>query len=196
MISAPSIWALIAGMSLSAWTTALVKKDMKPSFTPFFFTKSSWYLARRAITADISTSLNVVSIAASCWAATRREAIVWRSLLILVRVWRPPVGAGAAAAGAGAAAGAAKGGLLTAASMSPLVTRPALPEPATAAGSMPVAAARRRTAGDLASLFASAAGAAAATVAGAEAAAEAAPAVAVSSMVATTWPIFTSVPAA
>src|SRR6478735_4645608 len=119
MMSVPSIWALIAGMSLSAWTTALVKKDMNPSFTPFFFTKSSWYLARSAMTADMSTSLKVVSMAASCWAATRREAIVWRSLLILMRVWRPEAAGAGAAAGAGVVAGAAgtgKGGLLTAAS--------------------------------------------------------------------------------
>src|SRR6478609_10689850 len=105
MTSAPSIWALIAGMSLSAWTTALVKKDMKPSFTPFFFTKSSWYLARRAITADMSTSLKVVSMAASCWAATRREAIVWRSFDIFVRVWRPLEDAAGAAAAAGTGVG-------------------------------------------------------------------------------------------
>src|SRR5204863_6762118 len=83
-----SIWALTPGTSRSAWTTALAKNDMNPSFSPFFFTKSSWYFDRRAMTADMSTSLNVVSIAASCCAATRRWAIFARSGDILRRVWR------------------------------------------------------------------------------------------------------------
>src|SRR5438552_4117916 len=70
----PSIWALTPGTSRSAWTTAFAKNDMKPSLRPFFFTKSSWYLARSAMTADMSTSLNVVSIAASCLAGWGRSA--------------------------------------------------------------------------------------------------------------------------
>src|SRR5437763_15877 len=116
------------------------------------------------MTDDMSTSLKVVSIAASCWAATRRCAIFARKGDILRRVWREDgcaVGEDGCAMGAGdgvtgetgfdspapcalplAAAGAA--------SMSPLVTRPALPVPVTLAGSTPVSAAIRRTAGDCA----------------------------------------------
>ena len=194
----PSIWALTPGTSLRAWTTALTKKDMKPSFTPFFLTKSSWYLARRAMTPDMSTSLKVVSMAASCWAATRRWAILARSGVILRRVWRVPgAGAGATTGAAGrAATGAATGagragvGFSAAASISPFVTRPALPVPTTVAGSMPVSAARRRTAGEASVvLAAAAAGAPASGLATEEA-------VAAESMVATIWPIFTSSPAA
>jgi len=54
------------GTALSAWTTAFTKNDMKPSFRPFFFTNSSWCFERRAMTADMSTSLKVVSSAAEC----------------------------------------------------------------------------------------------------------------------------------
>src|SRR5512132_3809089 len=114
------------------------------------------------MTADMSTSLNVVSIAASCCAATRRCAILARSGLILRRVCRPDgeggltiaegavIGAGAFAdMAAGAGAAGASGVLVeAAASMSPLVTRPAFPVPDTAFGSTPVSVARRRTAGD------------------------------------------------
>src|ERR1044071_1173152 len=101
----PSIWAFTAGTSFSACTTAFVKNDMKPSFSPCFFTKSSWYLARRPMTADMSTSLNVVSIAASCCAATRRCAIFARSGVILRRVWREPGAGAGAVAGLGAGEG-------------------------------------------------------------------------------------------
>ena len=80
------------------------------------------------------------------------------------------------------------------ASISPLVTRPSLPEPLTLAESMPVSAARRRTAGEMA-VEAPSFAATGAEVTGGAAGAEA-PAVAESSMVATTAPIFTSVPAA
>ena len=44
--------------------SALVKNDIKPSFTPCFFKNRSLYSALRSITAVISTSLYVVSIAA------------------------------------------------------------------------------------------------------------------------------------
>ncbi|MCY1244621.1 hypothetical protein D9M72_577100 [compost metagenome] len=57
MTSVPSISALTAGISFSAWVTALVKKPMKPSFTPCFFSKMSLYLLRRLMTALMSTSL-------------------------------------------------------------------------------------------------------------------------------------------
>ncbi|MEZ4569563.1 MAG: hypothetical protein R2849_04400 [Thermomicrobiales bacterium] len=42
------------------------------------FELSSRRLDRRSMTADMSTSLNVVSIAADCCASTSRRAIVWR----------------------------------------------------------------------------------------------------------------------
>ena len=145
------------------------------------------------MTADISTSLKVVSMAASCWAATRRCAIFWRKGDIFLRDWRAPVGTvglgAATGAGAAGAAGAAAG-FSPAASMSPLVTRPALPVPATAAGLMPVSSAIRRTAGEELDSLAAAAGAVG------EAAGAAAPAEASELMVATSSPILTSVPAA
>ena len=151
------------------------------------------------MTADISTSLKVVSMAASCWAATRRCAIFWRRGDIFLRDWRVPVGTvglgaatgatGATGAGAAGAAGAAAG-FSPAASISPLVTRPALPVPATAAGLMPVSSAIRRTAGEELDSLAAAAGAVG------EAVGAAAPAEASELMVATSSPILTSVPAA
>ena len=81
----PSISALTAGMSFSAWITALVKKPMKPSFTPCFFSNTSLYWLRRSITALMSTSLNVVSMAAVFCASFRRRAMVWRSFVIFTR---------------------------------------------------------------------------------------------------------------
>jgi hypothetical protein len=42
----PSISALTAGISFSACVTALVKKPMKPSFTPCFFSNRSLYFAQ------------------------------------------------------------------------------------------------------------------------------------------------------
>jgi hypothetical protein len=53
----PSISALTSGTSFSAWQQALVKKDMKPSFTPCFFSNWSLYSRRSAITSVMSTSL-------------------------------------------------------------------------------------------------------------------------------------------
>src|SRR6185369_6500156 len=51
---------------------------MKPSFTPWVFSKASLYWARSAMTALMSTSLKVVSMAALFWASFRRRAMVWR----------------------------------------------------------------------------------------------------------------------
>jgi len=143
------------GISASATQHALTKKDMKPSLMPFSFTKSSWYLARSAITADMSTSLNVVRSAAARWTATSRSAIFWRRGDILRRVCLAGCGDAVPDAEAFAKEGSppafASGfaeGVPAAASMSPFVTRPALPLPATAAGSTPVSAAMRWTAGD------------------------------------------------
>src|SRR5947208_1760061 len=60
-------------MSLSACTQALVKKPMKPSLLPCFFSNTSLYCARIAMMWPMSTSLKVVSIAAVfCTSFSRR----------------------------------------------------------------------------------------------------------------------------
>ncbi len=154
------------------------------------------------MTADMSASLNVVRSAALCWAETRRSAIFRRSGESFLLVWRS---AGLAGGTAGASCGGAAGRAASAArSMSPFVTRPALPVPATAAGSTPVSPAILRTAGDwtgaASAAFATGAGSGAGAAFGAGAAAGwlwaawagAPPA----SIRATTWPIFTSAPCA
>ena len=115
MRSVPSISALTAGISFSAWVQAFTKKPMKPSFTPCFFSNRSLYWLRRLISGCMSTSLKVVSMAAVFWASFRRRAMVWRSLVILTRSSRAAsltgdgartaTGAGAAAAGGLAAIG-------------------------------------------------------------------------------------------
>ena len=76
MMSVPSISALMAGISFSAATTALVKKLMKPSLAPWRFSKASLYWLRSAITAVMSTSLKVVSWAAVFCDSFRRRAMV------------------------------------------------------------------------------------------------------------------------
>jgi len=63
------------GTARRASTAARTKNDMKPSFTPYRSWNTSLNLARSAITADMSTSLKVVSRAACCWASTSRSAI-------------------------------------------------------------------------------------------------------------------------
>src|SRR5262245_5916606 len=76
----PSITsALRPGNALHAATQALTKNDMKPSLVPCVFSKLSLYLLRRSSTAVMSTSLNVVSDAASCCAWTSRAATRLRS---------------------------------------------------------------------------------------------------------------------
>ena len=85
MISAPSISALTAGISLSAWTQARTKKPMKPSLTPCFFSNRSRYCARSAMTWLMSTSLKVVSMAAVFCASLSRRAMVWRSRVMRTR---------------------------------------------------------------------------------------------------------------
>src|SRR5436853_174690 len=77
-MSVPSISALTDGISLRACTQARTKKLMKPSFTPFRFSNSSLYWLRVCITALMSTSLKVVSMAAVFWASLRRRAMVCR----------------------------------------------------------------------------------------------------------------------
>ena len=75
-----------------------------------------------------------------------------RSGLIFLRVWRSPDFGLAVGAGAFFFAGAASCfGLESALSMSPFVTRPSLPVPATFDGSMADSLARRLTAGETAS---------------------------------------------
>ncbi len=115
---------------------------MKPSFTPCFFSNTSRYWARNAITAVMSTSLKVVSMAAVFCASLRRRAMVWRSRVIRTRSSRAASSAGDGARTCTAAAGCAIGigaaaARSIAASMSPLETRPSLPVPGTVAGEMP-----------------------------------------------------------
>src|SRR5205085_434630 len=66
-------------MSFSACTQALVKKPMKPSLAPCFFSNTSLYCERSAMTLVMSTSLKVVSIAAVFCTSLRRRAMVWGS---------------------------------------------------------------------------------------------------------------------
>ena len=113
---------------------------MKPSFTPCFFSNTSLYWLRNAITPDISTSLKVVSIAAAFWASFKRRAMVWRRRVIFTRSSRAWISRGADSAGAG---GGDLARASSAASASPLVTRPSLPVPVIAAGSSLLSATKR-----------------------------------------------------
>ena len=58
---------------------------MKPSLVPWRFSNRSLYSVRSFITALMSRSLNVVSIAALFWASFRRRAMVWRRRDIFTR---------------------------------------------------------------------------------------------------------------
>ena len=73
----------MVGTTLSAWTTAFTKKDMKPSLTSCFLTKRSWNLVRSAMMLERSTSLKVVRCAVSCCAAkkTRGDFLAQRGHL-------------------------------------------------------------------------------------------------------------------
>src|SRR4051812_32173553 len=75
----PMTSALTPGNALHAATQALTKNDMKPSFTVWVFSKLSLYFERSSMTWVMSTSLNVVSEADSCWAGTSRSATRLRS---------------------------------------------------------------------------------------------------------------------
>src|SRR5262249_25660800 len=152
MMSLPSISPLTAGMSFNARTQAFTKKPMKPSFTPCVFSNRSLYWLRRCITALMSTSLKVVSMAAVFCASLSRRAMVARSRVIFTRSSRAASSAGDGARTCTAAAVWATGvgaeaARSIAAIMSPLVTRPSLPEPGTVETSMPVSAASLRTEG-------------------------------------------------
>src|SRR5437660_4686778 len=151
-MSLPSISALTAGISLSACTQARTKKPMKPSFTLCFFSNSSFYCARIAITCAMSTSLKVVSMAAVFCASLSRRAMVWRRRLMRTRSSRAASSGAEGARTCTAAAGCATGvGAATARAiasiMSPLVTRPSLPLPGTVDAPMPLSAASLRTEG-------------------------------------------------
>ena len=64
---------------------AFTKKDIKPSFTPCFFKKSSLYALRSSIARVISHSWKVFNIAAVFWAPFNRSAIVLRILVSFSR---------------------------------------------------------------------------------------------------------------
>ncbi len=92
-------------MSFSACTQALVKKPIKPSLLPCFFSNTSLYCARIAMMWLMSTSLKVVSIAAVFCTSFRRRAMVWRSRVIFTRSSRAASSAGEGARTCTAAAG-------------------------------------------------------------------------------------------
>src|SRR5579862_1416047 len=160
-MSSPSISALTLGSSLSAAMHALTKKPMKPRRTPCFFSKLSLYSLRRAMTWLISTSLKVVSWAAVFCDSLSRSAIVRRRRDMATRSSRFALGRGPAGT-TGAGAGFTSRRASSAASMSPLVTRPSLPVPVTSAGSRLFSSPMRRADGiGCTSAFGAGAGAAA-----------------------------------
>jgi hypothetical protein len=84
---------------------ALTKNDATPRPTPNCALNASLCRSRSAMTADMSTSLKVVSIAATCCASTRRLAIVARRFDMRDRSSsRSPSGRGAGAGGGAAGA--------------------------------------------------------------------------------------------
>src|SRR6266513_2816851 len=70
MKSSSSMRPLTTGTALSASTHALIKNDIKPSLTLFFFVNFSCDFARNSCTALRSHSLKVVRMAAVCCAIT------------------------------------------------------------------------------------------------------------------------------
>jgi hypothetical protein len=66
---------LTIGKARSAAAHALTKKLMNPRPTPCLSANGSLYCLRVSITAVMSTSLKVVSIAAVCCASTSLDAI-------------------------------------------------------------------------------------------------------------------------
>ena len=69
------IGPLQSNKASAAAQQAFTKNDMNPRLTPCFALKSSLCCLRSAITADMSTSLKVVRIAAMRWASTSRFAM-------------------------------------------------------------------------------------------------------------------------
>jgi hypothetical protein len=125
---------------------ALTKNDAMPRLLPYCFLNASLRRSRSAMTAVMSISLKVVSIAAVRCASTRRRAIVARRLDMRSRRSRrspvdrrdaggAPVGAtfGCAGAPLDVGAGAERGGAASGRPMAPctscFITRPADPEP-------------------------------------------------------------------
>ena len=144
-MSSPSREALTAGKRFSASVAALINNDIKPRRTPWRFSNCSLYLARISINGFMLTSLNVVSIAVSCGAASRRLATVLRKRVIGTRFSvRSPVDS---------ATGRPLSDLIELSAfsvgfaMSVLVTRPPRPLPSTFLGSTPDSFAAFRTAG-------------------------------------------------
>jgi len=134
------------------------KKDMNPSLVPCFSRKASLYLLRSCMTGCMSTSLKVVSKAASCCARTSRVAIVRRIMLIGLtsspRFAEPCCKAVEVAGGlmvgvsAGVTTGAGAGVRLeTAFATSSLRTRPPGPVPGTSSALILLSSASRRAAG-------------------------------------------------
>src|SRR5699024_9427991 len=82
----PSIAALINGNSFNAATLAFVMNDMKSRLISYYLKKITSRSLRKYITADMSTSLKVVNIAALCCASTKRFAIVRRRRDIFSRL--------------------------------------------------------------------------------------------------------------
>ncbi|OIQ68793.1 hypothetical protein GALL_496100 [mine drainage metagenome] len=147
-MSVPSTEALSTGNFFSACTAALTKKLMKPSLTPYSFSKRSCIRLRMSISAAILISLKVVKMALVDCDCNKRSATRARRRLIGTRCSSLPVKASArglagvdtwgkkwveglstvalSATTLGASAKPA-----TAARTSPLVTRPSLPVPVT-----------------------------------------------------------------
>src|SRR5687767_2665114 len=135
---------------------------MNVSLTPCSFSTRSRILSRRALTADMSISLNVVRCAVLCCDCRRFSAIRLRRVDIFSRVSRSPSEDGAPAriaggdgargdvgdAGDAAGAAAGAGGAGARSRTSGLLTTPPRPVPVTPATSIPEAAATRRAAGD------------------------------------------------
>jgi hypothetical protein len=69
---------LSGGNARSAAIADFTKNEAIPRPTPNSFLNDSFRRSRSAMTAVMSTSLKVVSIAAVCCASTSRRAIVWR----------------------------------------------------------------------------------------------------------------------
>src|SRR5579859_3512155 len=149
---------------------------MKPRPTPLRFKKASRRRARTSMIADMSTSLNVVSMAAVRCASSSRWAMVWRRRDMRMCVSRraPSVDGCSGVNGLLAAAGAA--GLAAAPrwrSTSSRVTRPPVPVPSTFARSRPCSSAMRRATGDACGRSASSTAGAGVTLSVAEAGAAA-----------------------
>src|ERR1700761_6213866 len=70
--------ALTVGTVFIARMEAIEKAPMKPNLMPVFFRISSLYCFRISMSADMSTSLKVVSEAAVFWDCLRRSAILRR----------------------------------------------------------------------------------------------------------------------